>query len=363
MMIPILVAGAGKIGSLIACLLVETQDYEVHLADLDFKMSDTVRLLKARPDIKTVCLDVKNQAAVQAYLKKHGVIAVISSLPYFLNVDMAEAAKAAGSHYFDLTEAIAVAAKIKALAHHASTVFVPQCGLAPGFVSMVAHGLLQKFDVCHTAKLRVGALPQNTSNALHYSLTWSTEGLINEYGELCTAIQHGKQVMLAPLEGLESLQIDGDAYEAFHTSGGLGGLGSLYEGKIQHLDYKTIRHPGHCEKMRFLMHTLQLNQDRKLLKQILERAIPKTYQDRVLIYVSVEGIKQGELIEESYVKNIYPKTIAGITWSAIQVCTASSVCAVLELVLQAKKPLKGLVLQEHFDMNNILKNRFGRCYA
>lgn len=362
-MIPILVAGAGKIGSLIACLLVETQDYEVHLADLDFKMSDTVRLLKARPDIKTVCLDVKNQAAVQAYLKKHGVIAVISSLPYFLNVDMAEAAKAAGSHYFDLTEAIAVAAKIKALAHHASTVFVPQCGLAPGFVSMVAHGLLQKFDVCHTAKLRVGALPQNTSNALHYSLTWSTEGLINEYGELCTAIQHGKQVMLAPLEGLESLQIDGDAYEAFHTSGGLGGLGSLYEGKIQHLDYKTIRHPGHCEKMRFLMHTLQLNQDRKLLKQILERAIPKTYQDRVLIYVSVEGIKQGELIEESYVKNIYPKTIAGITWSAIQVCTASSVCAVLELVLQAKKPLKGLVLQEHFDMNNILKNRFGRCYA
>ncbi|NCT57777.1 MAG: saccharopine dehydrogenase family protein [Legionella sp.] len=362
-MIPILVAGAGKIGSLIACLLVETQDYEVHLADLDFNMPDTVQLLKTKPEIKTVCLDVEDKTAVEAYLKKHGMIAVISSLPYFLNVHVAEAAKAAGSHYFDLTEDLAVAASIKSLAEHASNVFVPQCGLAPGFVSIVAHSLIQKFDVCHTAKLRVGALPQNTSNALHYSLTWSTDGLINEYGELCAAIQHGQHVMLTPLEGLESLQIDGDAYEAFHTSGGLGGLGSLYEGKIQHLDYKTIRHPGHCEKMRFLMNTLRLNEDRKILKQILERAIPKTYQDMVLLYVSVEGIKHGEFIEESYVKKIYPKTIAGITWSAIQLCTASSVCAVLELVLEAKKPLKGLVLQEHFHMKDILKNRFGRCYA
>jgi len=362
-MIPIMVAGAGKIGSLIACLLVETQDYEVHLADLNFNLPDTVRLLQNKPDIQTVCLDVKDKSAVQAYLKKHGIIAVISSLPYFLNVHVAEAAKAAGSHYFDLTEDLTVAAKIKALAHHASTVFVPQCGLAPGFVSIVAHSLMQRFDVCHTAKLRVGALPQRTSNALHYSLTWSTDGLINEYGEACAGIQDGKHVMFEPLEGLESLQIDGDAYEAFHTSGGLGGLASLYQDKIQHLNYKTIRHPGHCEKMRFLMNTLRLNEDRKTLKYILERAIPKTYQDMVMLYVSVEGTRNNELIEESYVKKIYPKTIGGITWSAIQLSTASSVCAVLEQVLESKQPLKGLVLQEHFGMDDILKNRFGCCYA
>tara|TARA_R110002126_G_scaffold175960_1_gene324563 strand:- start:16387 stop:17475 length:1089 start_codon:yes stop_codon:yes gene_type:complete len=362
-MIPIVVAGAGKIGSLIACLLVETQDYQVHLADLDFNLPDTVRLLKNRPDIQTVILNVKDKSAVQAYLRTHGVIAVISSLPYFLNVDVAESAKAAGSHYFDLTEDIAVAAKIKALAHHASTVFVPQCGLAPGFVSMVAHSLMQRFDVCHTAKLRVGALPQCTSNALHYSLTWSTDGLINEYGEACAGIQNGKHMMFEPLEGLEELQIDGDAYEAFHTSGGLGGLASLYQGKVQHLNYKTIRHPGHCEKMRFLMHTLRLNEDRKTLKYILERAIPKTYQDMVMLYVSVEGTKDGEYIEESYVKKIYPKIIGGITWSAIQLSTASSVCAVLEQVLASQQDLKGLVLQEHFCMEDMLKNRFGRCYA
>lgn len=362
-MIPIMVAGAGNIGRLIACLLAKTDDYEVHLADLDFNMPETVRLLKNMPDIKTIRLDVKNITAVQAYLKEHGVIAVISSLPYFLNTHVAEAAKKADSHYFDLTEDLTVAAHIKALAQHASKVFVPQCGLAPGFVSIVANSLMQRFDVCHTAKLRVGALPQHTSNALHYSLTWSTDGLINEYGEACAGIEYGKPTMFEPLEGLESLQIDGNAYEAFHTSGGLGGLERLYEGKIQHLNYKTIRYPGHCEKMRFLMNTLQLNHDRKTLKHILERAIPKTYQDMILIYVSVEGKKKGELIEESYVKKIYPKIICGITWSAIQLSTAASVCAVLEQVLEAKQPLKGLVLQEHFHMDDILNNRFGHYYA
>ena len=362
-MIPIMIAGAGKIGSLIACLLAETEDYHVHVADLDFNRSETIQLLEKMPTIKTVCLDVNDRVAVQTYLKKHHVIAVISSLPYFLNTHVAEAAKAAQSHYFDLTEDLTVASNIKALAHNASNVFVPQCGLAPGFVSIVAHSLMQHFDVCHTAKLRVGALPQRTSNALHYSLTWSTDGLINEYGEACAGIEDGKPAMFEPLEGLESLQIDGDAYEAFHTSGGLGGLDRLYQGKIQHLNYKTIRHPGHCEKMRFLMNTLRLNDDRKTLKHILERAIPKTYQDMVLLYVSVEGTKNGEFIEESYVKKIYPKVIQGITWSAIQLSTASSVCAILEQVLEAKPALKGLVLQEHFHMDDILKNRFGRHYA
>jgi len=362
-MIPIMVAGAGKIGSLIAYLLAETQDYQVHLADLEFNSPDTIQVLEKMSSIKTICVDIKDQATVQTYLKKYDIIAVISSLPYFLNVHVAEAAKAVHSHYFDLTEDLTVAKKIKTLAHKASTVFVPQCGLAPGFVSIVAHSLMQDFDTCLTAKLRVGALPQRTSNALHYSLTWSTDGLINEYGEACAGIENGMQTMFEPLEGLESLQIDGDEYEAFHTSGGLGGLGSLYEGKIQDLNYKTIRHVGHCEKMRFLMRTLRLNEDRQTLKSILERAIPKTYQDMVLLYVSVEGIKNGEFVEESYVKKIYPNVIGGIRWSAIQLSTASSVCAVLEQVLESKQPLKGLVLQEHFRMDDVLKNRFGRCYA
>ena len=358
-----MITGAGKIGSLIACMLADSNDYQVHLADMNFIGTDVVRLLQAMPEIKTVALDVKNQSATQAYIEKHNIIAVISSLPYFLNTHVAQAAKAAKAHYFDLTEDRAITAVVKEIAVDAKTAFVPQCGLAPGFISIAANSLMREFEQCHHAKLRVGALPQRASNALHYSLTWSTDGVINEYGNPCHGIEAGKLVILSPLEGLESIQIDGCEYEAFNTSGGLGSLGELYTGKIQSLNYKTMRYPGHCDKMRLLMNDLKLNEDRDTLKRILERAIPKTYQDMVLVYVSVEGIKHGELTEKSYVKKIHPKTIRGMEWSAIQVSTSAGVCVVVDLVLRHEGEYHGLVLQENFCLADVLANRFGQHYA
>lgn len=359
----VMIAGAGKIGSLIACLLAESGDYQVHLADLEFNGSDVKRLLSAVPSIKTVALDIKDEALTKSYLEKHQIVALISSLPYFLNVHVARAAKAAKAHYFDLTEDTSVTEAVKAIAENAESAFVPQCGLAPGFISIAANSLLKEFDQCFHAKLRVGALPQRASNALHYSLTWSTEGVINEYGNPCYGIEGGKPVTMAPLEGLESIQIDGCEYEAFNTSGGLGSLGEIYAGKIQSMNYKTMRYPGHCEKMRFLMNDLRMNEDRSTLKRILENAIPKTYQDLVVVYVTVEGMQQGELTEKSYVKKIYPATISGQHWSAIQVSTASGICAVVDLVLGQENEYRGLVLQEHFKLSDVLANRFGQYYA
>ncbi|GGI76810.1 saccharopine dehydrogenase family protein [Legionella impletisoli] len=359
----VMITGAGKIGSLIACLLAESKDYEVHLADLEFESTDARRLLEVMPEIRTVALDVKDEASVEAYLVKHNIIAVISSLPFFLNLHVARAAKAAKANYFDLTEDTSITQAIKAIAADADTVFVPQCGLAPGFISIAANSMMQSFEECHHAKLRVGALPQRANNALHYSLTWSTDGLINEYGNPCYGIKEGKPAVLTPLEELEVIQIEGAQYEAFNTSGGIGSLAELYKDKIKSLDYKTMRYPGHCEKMRFLMNDLQLNQDRDTLKSILERAIPKTYQDLVIVYITVDGIKNGELSEESYEKKIYPTTIRGLVWSAIQISTASGVCAVVDLVLGQTNEYHGLVLQEQFGLDKFLTNRFGMYYA
>jgi saccharopine dehydrogenase-like NADP-dependent oxidoreductase len=359
----VMITGAGKIGSLIACLLTESASYQVHLVDVDFNGSDVKRLLSALPQIRTVALDVQDKQATQAYMEKHDIAAVISSLPYFLNTYVAEAAKAAKTHYFDLTEDIAVTQTIKEIAMDAQSAFIPQCGLAPGFISIAANSLMQEFEECHHVRLRVGALPQNANNALHYSLTWSTDGVINEYGNSCLGIKYGKTVILNPLEGLESIQIDGCEYEAFNTSGGLGSLTELHSGKVQTMNYKTMRYPGHCQKMQFLMNDLRLNQDRPTLKRILENAIPKTYQDLVIVYVTVEGLRRGELTEKNYVKKIYPQIIAGLEWSAIQVSTASGACSVVDLVLGQANEYKGLVLQEKFQLFDILKNRFGRYYA
>ncbi|KTC75249.1 L-lysine dehydrogenase [Legionella birminghamensis] len=359
----VMITGAGKIGSLIACLLASSKDYQIHLADLEFSGTDVTRLLQTMPQVKTVALDVTDEESTQSYIEKNKIVAVISSLPYFLNTHVARAAKLAKAHYFDLTEDTSVTDAVKQIAEGAETAFVPQCGLAPGFISIAANSLMQEFDECFHAKLRVGALPQRANNAFHYSLTWSTDGVINEYGNPCYGIEGGKPVVVQPLEGLESIQIDGCEYEAFNTSGGLGSLADLYRGKIQTLNYKTMRYPGHCEKMRLLMNDLKLNEDRGTLKRILEKAIPKTYQDIVIVYVTVEGIKHGELTEKSYVKKVYPENILGLEWSAIQVSTASGVCAVVDLVLGQANEYHGFVLQEKFHLTDVLSNRFGKYYA
>src|SRR6185312_1733843 len=129
-------------------------------------------------------------------------------------------------NYFDLTEDTKTASAVTELSQHATTAFVPQCGLAPGFISIVANQLMQHFPSLDSVKMRVGALPINISNALQYSLTWSTDGLINEYGNLCQGIVNGKEVQLLPLDDLEEIKIDGLTYEAFNTSGAIRSLAS-----------------------------------------------------------------------------------------------------------------------------------------
>ncbi|MBA2647999.1 MAG: saccharopine dehydrogenase NADP-binding domain-containing protein [Legionella sp.] len=357
----VMIAGAGKIGSLIALLLAKSNAYEVYLVDIHFDGADVRRLLTVKTSIKTVAMDVSDQQSIETYLKTHHIDAVISSLPFFLNIQIANAAKSAKAHYFDLTEDVTVTQAIKAISEKAETAFVPQCGLAPGFTGIAANSLMQEFSECHRVELRVGALPQRASNALQYALTWSTDGLINIYGNPCHVIESGKSVWVEPLEGLESIEIDGHEYEAFYTSGGLGGLPDMHPEFCHTMNYKTIRYPGHCEKMRFLMNELHLNDDRVTLKRILEGAIPKTYQDLVLVYITVVGIQQGELIEKSYYKKILPVTIAGLEWSAIQISTAAGVCAVVDMVFE--KDYKGLILQEQFKLTDVLKNRFGTYFV
>jgi len=358
----VLILGAGKIGSLLACMLAESGNYEIVLADLNFSTHDSMHL-QDMEHVEMVSVDVTDAAALNALAVKYSLEAVVASLPYFLNIPVAEFARKANLHYFDLTEDVDVAKQISELAMGAEKAFVPQCGLAPGYVGILANDLMQQFDELHTARLRVGALPLHSNNVLHYALTWSTDGLINEYGNECFGIQGGMPVTLQPLEDLETIAIDGLSYEAFNTSGGLGNLAEIYAGKIRALNYKTIRYPGHCEKMRFLMKDLKLNDDRKTLRQLLENILPKVSQDVVTIYVSVAGTKNGEAIERSIVKKIYPQTIANHPWAAIQATTAAGVCSVLDLVLSNPEQYHGLIYQEKFTLDDVHNSQFGKIFT
>lgn len=358
----VLVLGAGKIGSLVACLLSERGGYDIHLGDLNLEgathLVEDLGLERVTPSF----LDVRHPDAVGTYLSAHPVDAVVSSLPYFCNPTVAGLALTHGVHYFDLTEDIEVTCQIRVLSAGAAQAFMPQCGLAPGFISIVTHDLMSHFGSLDTVKMRVGALPVHPSNALKYSLTWSTDGLINEYGNLCHGIEGGEKVPLQPLEGYETIELDGLLYEAFNTSGGLGTLADSYAGRVQTMNYKTLRYPGHCEKIHLLMKDLKLNEDRATLKRVLERAIPQTLQDVVLIYASVTGTNEKGFFEENYVKKVYPQCIKGRLWSAIQVTTASSLCTVVDLVLRNPSQYHGFVTQESISLKAFLANDFGACF-
>lgn len=359
----VLVVGAGQIGSLIAFLLANTQDYQVYLGDLNIE-SETVKRLPKLSNLEIVRFDINDEASVASFLKENSVGTLVSSLPYYANIPAARAAKQFDMHYFDLTEDVQTTNTIIELAKDSKRSFVPQCGLAPGFISIVANHLMKRFpSKIDTVKMRVGALPINISNALQYSLTWSSDGLINEYGNPCHALENGQVAELMPLDDLEEIKIDGLTYEAFNTSGGVGSLVQTYLNQVNHLSYKTIRYPGHCAKIRFLMNDLKLNYDRDTLKRILENSIPRTYQDVVLVYVSVTGMQGNQFIEENYVKKFYPKVLEDLRWSAIQMTTASGICTAIDLVLDHPHNYEGFVRQEQFSLDDLLANRFGKYYA
>ena len=235
--------------------------------------------------------------------------------------------------------------------------------MAPGFISIVANDLVKDFETVDVLQMRVGALPLYPSNSLAYNLTWSTDGVINEYCEPCEALVNGKLVSVPPLEDVEHFALDGVHYEAFNTSGGLGSLCQSLGGKVRNLNYRTIRYPGHRDIMKILLQDLRLSERRDLFREVLENAVPTTDQDVVVIFVTAIGQQGGRLMQHSYANKVYAHREGARHWAAIQITTASAICAVLDLLAHEKLPTQGLVLQEHIPLPLFLENRFGKAYA
>jgi saccharopine dehydrogenase-like NADP-dependent oxidoreductase len=354
----IALVGAGKIGGAIAHLLMKSGGHAVTVMD---QSDDALAAIASGTGAATLRLDVGETGALAEALK--GAEAVLSAAPFHLTGAVAEAAASAGVHYLDLTEDVATTRKAKELARTAKGAFIPQCGLAPGFISIVAHDLARHFDALDSIRMRVGALPQYPSNALNYNLTWSTDGVINEYIEPCEAIVDGRLREVPPLEEREEFSLDGVTYEAFNTSGGLGTLCETLAGKVRTLNYRTIRYPGHAAIMKALLHDLRLADRRDLLKDILENALPATEQDVVIVFVTVSGRKSGRLVQETYANKVYAGSHFGRPMSAIQITTAAGICGVLDLLMDGKLPRSGFVRQEDIPLDLFLANRFGRVYA
>lgn len=359
-MLDIVLLGSGKIGRMVAHFLGTCGDYRLRVCDLDRAAAEDLCANRGETCVPHA-VDFTDAAALDQVME--GAWAVVSCAPFHCNPLIAERARANGLHYLDLTEDVKVTRKVEELAEGASTAFIPQCGLAPGFITIIANHLIKPMTDVTDVRMRVGALPRYPSNRLKYNLTWSTEGLINEYCNPCEVVMAGELCEVQPLENLERLTIDGVEYEAFNTSGGLGTFAETLKDRVRNVNYKSIRYPGHNELLKLLLHDLKMKHHQDELKRIFERALPTTHQDQVVIFVSATGTYKGRLTERTYARTIYHQIIDGENWSGIQVTTAAGVCAVLDLLREERIPSTGFVRQEDVPYDDFIANRFGRYYA
>ncbi|MCB0998315.1 MAG: saccharopine dehydrogenase NADP-binding domain-containing protein [Acidimicrobiales bacterium] len=346
------VLGLGKVGHLAATFL--------HQAGFDVVGVD--QRVPTRPTpFEVAPVDVADPSAVGRILDDRE--AVLSCLPYHLNRDVARAAHARGIHYFDLTEDVGTSQTINELSATSRGLMAPQCGLAPGFVSIVAASQADAFDECRSIRMRVGALPQHPTGLLGYAFNWSPEGVVNEYLNDCEVIEEGERKWLSSMEWRETLYIHGTQLEAFTTSGGLGTMCDTYHGRVANLDYKTIRYPGHMELMNFFFHELLMRERRDLAGQILTNAKPPVSDDVVYVHVSSEGTLDGHLRRSEFVRAYRPKVIGDVPSTAIAWTTAGSVAAVIELVRAGSLPSHGLLRQEHISLADFLATPTGQLFA
>ncbi|MEP3296266.1 MAG: saccharopine dehydrogenase C-terminal domain-containing protein [Pseudoruegeria sp.] len=347
----IAVLGLGKVGTLAAELL-HGSGFEVTGIDV-VERSDLPFPVQA--------LDLTHTSGVEAVFAQHD--AVLSCLPFNLNIPLAEIAHSTGIHYFDLTEDVPTTNRVIELSKTSKGLMAPQCGLAPGFIGIVGASLIAQLDDCRSCKMRVGALPQNPTGLMGYSFNWSPEGVVNEYLNDCEVLENGERKMVSPMEWLEDIYIDGMKLEAFTTSGGLGTMCETYQGKIDNIDYKTMRYPGHANLMNFFFHELLMRDRRKDAGEILINAKPPVEDDIVYVHAAAEGTIEGKLQRGEFVRGYRPVEVAGKQRTAISWTTAGSVVAIIELVRDGALQSTGFLKQEEVDFDAFLATPTGGLYA
>src|SRR5437867_6006720 len=253
----ILVLGAGRMGhGAVFDLAHNSPDVEhVTVADSDLKKAESVAASVGASNVDVREVDASDHPAVLALIRGHD--SVISCVNYWYNESLSRAAIEARANFCDLggnnyvvDEQLAMDGEAKA----AGINIIPDCGLAPGMVSILAMHGAKEFDELEEIHIRVGGLPQDPQPPLDYQLVFSVEGLINEYIEAARVIRNGELRVIESMTEIESLEFEGfPPLEAFQTSGGTSTLPDTFFGKIRELDYKTIRYAGHCEKFKTMI--------------------------------------------------------------------------------------------------------------
>jgi lysine 6-dehydrogenase len=304
-----LVLGAGQQGSACAYDLLTHTDHEVTLADLRVdSLAEFLRpFLGGR--LTATAADARDPTALREVLR--GAVATMNALPYYFNLAVTEAAIEAGSHLCDLggnTEIVLAQKALDERARERGVSVVPDCGLAPGMVNILAEYGIRQLDRPRAVSIKVGGLPQHPEGPLDYQIVYSLEGVLDYYTTRSWVLRGGKPVQVDALSEQEAVDFPGvGQLEAFHTAGGLSTMAQRYAGKLETMEYKTLRYPGHADAMRAIRDLGLLDQEpvevdgAQVVPRDLFRAVagpklrkdPRLSPDLVALRVEVSGEKDG----------------------------------------------------------------------
>ena len=372
MMDKIFIAGAGGIGRAAALLILYAQDWDclVVLGDVSQHQLDDARQwiekgIGKNQNLETFLMPSNGDPdAFRSVLEDAHVM--LDCLPGSLAPSMARLCIQYELHYANLTEYVKETKEIVDMATDASTGFILQTGLAPGYVNNLAIHLVESFerkygvDQLEKLAMRVGALTQYAESPHYYGFTWSTIGVATEYVMDSEAVRHHEIVRLPSLSEREMIIINGRRYEADLTSGGAADLPHTLKEKIKDIDYKTIRYPGHFDWVRSILN--QEGEEAARIQRLEERMlkeIPHMEDDVIVIYAAVTGYdKEGILrsIQQAY--HIYPLEVGGITMRAIQTCTAAPLVECARLL--ATGEYQGIITQSQIAPEAILEGTIVR---
>ena len=369
----ILVLGAGRMGHGAVFDLIHNSPAveSVTVADFDLAKAEAVAA-SVGGNVMARQIDASNYADIVELFRGHD--SVISCVNYWYNLSLSKAAIETGANFCDLggnnyivDEQLALDAEAKA----AGINIIPDCGLAPGMVSILAMHGAAKFDKVDEIHIRVGGLPQDPQPPLDYQLVFSVEGLINEYIEVARVIRDGKIVEVDSMTELESLEFDGfPPLEAFQTSGGTSTLPDTFLGNIKELDYKTIRYAGHCDKFKTMIDLGLCSSDemvvdfqkvkpRKVFGDLLQKHLPADGPDYVLVRVEVVGIKDGETKKLRY--DIVDKLDPATGMSAMMRTTAFPASIIAQMMASGDIIARGATPQEKaIDPENFVAEHLRR---
>ncbi|MEZ5427182.1 MAG: saccharopine dehydrogenase C-terminal domain-containing protein [Pyrinomonadaceae bacterium] len=355
----ILVLGAGRMGyGAVFDLIRNSPEVEaVTVADFHLRYAEEVAGKVGTDKVSAKQIDAAEYPDIVELMSGHD--AAISCVNYWYNLELSKAAIETGTHFCDLggnnyvvDEQLALNDEAKA----AGVSIIPDCGLAPGMVSILAMKGAGEFDEPEEIHIRVGGLPQNPQPPLDYQLVFSVEGLINEYIETARVIRDGKISEVRSMTELESLSFEGfPPLEAFQTSGGTSTLPETFSGRLRELDYKTIRYAGHCDKFRTMIDLGLCSSEeivvdyakvtpRKVFGELLQRNLPADGPDYVLIRLEFVGRKDGQTRRLRY--DIVDKYDETTGLSAMMRTTAFPASIIAQMMTRGEVSGRGATPQE-----------------